>query len=354
MEIERCYRVTTRRNFLTASIAFGLFGKLPPPEGEKRVFDVAGYKIPAVDPNHEGMVVADLKALSAKSAVIINPSLNLVTTLRRNNIETIIRPYFRHNLLNVSILERYLNYPGRLIWLPFVEPDLPEEIAERDQDSGECQAKGAIKRIVHDPEEFAIKHFVPAAKMILNRAGGGGDLILTPPTAQWRDRNEYEFSEAVYRMVKKRLPVQNIGIAQHRYIRNAQQKRADEDREWSRNIALYKMSTIIFEQELPLIITEAGLYQDSTSSFSAAEVADATEKFMMSNIPQPIKRPIKSVNFWNLGYLAYAPNEFHDPTICNRDQILTFDKAALRKADGKTEAFLTIEKLAQKTLSLQR
>lgn len=346
MEIESCYRLTRRREFIGSMIAFGLFRKFYFPDQEKTVFDVSGYMMPEVDPNKENLVVGDLETLGAKSAVIINPSLNLVERLKQRKITVILRPYLRHNQFRIDILDKFMNYPWGLIWLPFVEPNLPERIGEKDVGTDECQVQAV--EVVHDPEEFIVKHFIPAARRVLTREG---DRILIPHTAPWTPNNEYDFAEVMYKTIKNyipQIPLKSLGISINSYIREPGQN------PWSRNMAMYELASSIFEEDLPLYISEAGLHQDAKSNFSETVVADETERLLRQPIPKPLINSLKNFNVWNLGYLAYTPLGYHNPHLCNRDQILGFDKAALRKVEGKTEAFRRIEKLAQKAVALQR
>lgn len=356
-------RAINRREFIRDGTAFSLaFPSLPgslfSPDKTRIIFDVTGYMVPEVASDKEGLVVSHLGALGAKSAVIINPSLSLVTTLQQRNIDVIVRPYLKHNQFDPAILRRFMHYPGKLIWLPFVEPNLPEVIGEVDETNGECKDLAVLKRVFHDPEEFAVNNFAPSVRTILSHNERKKDTILIPHTAPWRVENEYDFAEIMYRAVKReitqgRLPVENLGVSINCYFKKelSEPEKADP---WPRNISMHAMSAFVFEKELPLYISEAGLHQDAKSSYTPGQVAYETERLLVTHIPSQLERSLQRFNVWVLGYLSYVPHYYHQDK-CNGDKIRGFEKAAIVGVNGPTETFNRIKDLSKRrTAELRR
>lgn len=348
-------REVSRRQFIRDGMAFSLaapslLSNLFPRDHSKIILDIAGYNIPLqIRSDREETALREFRMLRGESAVVINPSLNMVNEFKRMDKRLIVRPYFEHNNYDPKVLKKFLDYPPGIIWLPFVEPNIVEDLSIRDEQSGECQPK-IVGKVVHDPEEIINDHLVPFAQAVLARPGGDQDVILIPATSQWASENEFDYPEVMYKEIRgSSIPWKNLGVAAHDYSRKYDWNESKKKHDLGKLTTLIKISTGNFGELLPFFITEAGPYQDEQSVFSEAEKAEEIGKTLATEIDEPIlQKAVVTYNIWNQGYYRYAYPIMKDPNGCHHRVVNWFEKTAIFKEDGATESFHRIRSLVRR------
>lgn len=345
--------IVSRGEFLKKGTAFsltapGLLKNLFSGDPTQIILDRVGYNLPSVDPQKEAMAIREFNMLRGHSAVVVNPSLKMVNEFRAMGKMIIVRPYFQYNIYNPRKLEKFLGYPPGIIWLPFVEPNVPEDISEKDE-SGKCESK-VVGQVVHDPEEIVTHHLVPFARTVLTRPGGEEDIILIPPTAQWASEDEFAYPDEMDRAVRKsRIPLKNLAVAGHNYVRKSRGFDYRQWDPWFMPTNLVRISTVNFEELLPFIVTEAGPVQDINSHFTEEEKAEVIGNTLTSKIVDSmLKKAMFGYVLWNQGYNRYAPLFMKDREECQNGVVSRFERAAIIGENGPTKSFDRIRSLSRR------
>ena len=277
-------RLYTRREALKLFSTTLLAGVAPPfhqlmSQLERPTFSVYGlHGTPDLGGGVDSeLLVSDLINLGAKWLVSLDPSEELLQRIKSSNIGLIIRTSEPENTFTpdyqVSLLKKYQKYIPNLVIQPFNEVNLLAETGGK---------------VIPAPEHIS-KSFIPTAELISEYGG----LTLITPLAQ---RTSYpNFEELPYyieslRQLKKAKDISwilnNLALGVHSYIFTP-----GED-QWRRVSILASAAQQILEVNLPIFITESGLYQTRQTNFSQELVARETIRQLET--PVPYHLPIQS------------------------------------------------------------
>lgn len=268
------------------------------PELLKNVFSRFGFH-DAPTPggsNNISQLLEDFTALDAKTLHSIDPSDDTIERLTREGIKVTARVCQENNKFYMPFLQKTIEKFKRLGLTPtiqaFNEPNLNEE--------------NGGKEIT--PEEH-IEEFLKAAGVITAEGG----IALFTPLAQDPNDEKYEkekeyFGQMLDALKSKHLPgswyKKHFALAFHMYLSHP------DENPWQRIQDLYEMTQEkLGIKEIPVYITEAGLYTDENHQYDEKIVAETTLRLLQSQIPDNLVPVIKEVCFWLLANFAQRPED---------------------------------------------
>lgn len=261
----------------------------------------------------------DIWRLKPRWVTFTSPSSRLLRFSQAANLSVISRIYQKDNYFNAQLIKNEASKAFEFIKDPFLVPFNEVNLLEET---------GGISL---SPEEHILKHFLPSVDLISKIAENYQKRaqILITPLAQ-RAPNEEAYFAKMLQSLKPYLNRFNCDFALglHAYI-------FEEDEDPLQYIKdRYSMSQSILGVDLPIFVTEGGLYQTVEKGFSDEIVAKQTCKILKTSILTDL--PIKAYILWLLSNYAQRPME-------HRNKILDdYEQAALRKSTRITEAYVKI------------
>lgn len=245
----------------------------------KTVADIRGLHDTPIEGGSEDekLAMEDMKNLGMKYFVSLNPLEKMLEAATDNPGLTVIhRAFMENNLYDKNYLgkmtKKAIKYSSseKPLIVPFNETNLLAETGD----------------IFISPKEHIVKHFIPAARLILDK---GGTPILTP-VAQGNGSLDY-FSSMIDALVDNDPDLLNeIKIGLHNYILDP------EENIWEYPSLINKIVTSKLGKQIGIHITEGGMLQSLPRTFDDTTVAQVFIRILKEGIPKYL--PIESESFW--------------------------------------------------------
>ena len=271
-----------------------------------------------------------------RTAVSIDPSSQLIGTLKRAGIRLIVRLVQKDNLFNERDILWTLNKLQRVQDLsiqPFNEPN--------------------IEGVTISPEDHIRYQFLPAARTILPViAPNGGELLLTPLAthAAFQGVPELEGYTRMLQTLRDEIQPEASWMWDHLAIgAHAYSYHLGDDRIWPRIEQMVAITEQTIGSVLPIEITEAGLNIDYQGQYDDEQILTETVRIVKAPVPSSLCGYIRSFCLWLTA--NYAQRDPQHQRLgpnhkARQEELDRFEVAALRRLDGVTPTFEALASLA--------
>jgi hypothetical protein len=262
--------------------------------------------------------VADMRALGARSVVVVLPTEEYIGKAADARLQVITRLHF-NNLDEVRWVTHQQLAVHRGVQTPVFQ--VGNEI---DQEP--------FGGVVISPEQFAREVFVP----VVGAARDTGAKLLIPPMAPGSPTEDGYLNQllaAIARLLPPDVIRESLGLCIHNYYTPGQDPLARVQR-------IFRQASAIVGP-LPIYITEAGLNQDRTRFYPDAVIRDEVLKYL----GQPTDDlPIATNNWWLLGNRVFRGPPLPEHLAVFED----FETSAWRRApDAVAPVYDAVARLAR-------